>query len=92
MRGRASTMTVDARSGVCDLSTFLVFALADPSSDHGVVARSPREAADIALHGLRHGDEAIVEGDGRPSRALVMSVGPVPALDWYELLVREYLT
>jgi hypothetical protein len=75
---KQKTLSWSARSGACDFATFIVFALADLGSEHGVAAQSAQEAAQVALHGRSQLQ--------RPGRALVLSIGPASAPDWRELL------
>jgi hypothetical protein len=75
---KQKTLSWAARSGACDFATFVVFALADLGSEHGVAAGSAQEAAQVALDGRRQLE--------RPGRALILSIGPASQPDWHHLL------
>lgn len=75
--------TVDALSEGWDFASFLVFALADPTSDYGVVRPSARDAV-----GTLFGYQKNLQN---PSRVLVLTLGSPDPVDW-DNLTREWTT
>src|SRR5262245_5684504 len=70
---------IEARDGGWDFSSFVTFAVADPASEHGVLARDPKDAALILM------------SHSMPSRVMIMTVGQgASTVDWGDVL-REYL-
>ena len=63
-RGPKKTFDLDACSGGWDFATFLTFALADPTSDHGSTFGSPEDVVRAFAHNQRV-----------PSRMLVVTLG-----------------
>lgn len=74
---------IAVRNDGFDFASFLTFALADPSADHGRIVPSPSEA----VHTLMGGDYP----GGPPSRVMVITMGSeVPPTDWPHLF-GEYI-
>jgi len=71
------TFELDACSDGWDLATFVAFALADPTSDHGAASEEPGAA-------VRH---LFLPNMGAPSRVMIVTLGSGTRLvDWPELM------
>lgn len=81
-RGALGTVSTTPGSDRWDFASFVTFALADVTSQHGVIARDADDAARIVM--------GINGPYSRPSRLLVLTLGnPQTSPDWDQIL-REY--